>query len=73
MAAKLTKLTHKIAIQQHLVTAVPFADLAPGGQSVNFWIYARTLCWSHAITVVTQTALTLHRACAAGGSQTHCI
>jgi len=36
MAAKLTKLTHKIAI------AVPFAVLAPGGESGNFWIHART-------------------------------
>jgi len=37
MAAKLTRLTHKIAIQLHL--AVPFAVLAPGGQSGNFWIH----------------------------------
>jgi len=34
MAAKLTSLTHKIAKQLHLVpSAVPFAVLAPGGQS----------------------------------------
>jgi len=37
MAAKLTRLTHKIAIQLHLVAeTVPFAVLAPGGQSGNF-------------------------------------
>jgi hypothetical protein len=42
MAAKLTKLTHKIAIPFHLVTAVPFAVLAPGGQSGNFWIHPRS-------------------------------
>jgi len=42
MAAKLTKLTYKIAIQLHLVQrAVPFAVLAPGGQSENFWIHPR--------------------------------
>jgi len=36
MAAKLTRLTHKIMIQPRLVTAVPFAVIAPGGQSRNF-------------------------------------
>jgi len=41
MAAKLTRLTHKIAIQLHLVAAVPFAVLAPGGQSGNFWLHPR--------------------------------
>jgi len=41
MAAKLTRLTHKIAIQLHLVAAVPFAVIAPGGESGNFWIYPR--------------------------------
>jgi hypothetical protein len=35
MAAKLTRLTHKIAIQ--LERAVPLALLVPGGQSGNFW------------------------------------
>jgi hypothetical protein len=43
MEAELTTLTHKIAIQLHLVSAVPFAVLAPGGQSGNFWTYPRTL------------------------------
>jgi hypothetical protein len=44
MAAKLTTLTNKIAIQLHLVAeSLPFAVLAPGGQSVNFWIHTRTL------------------------------
>jgi hypothetical protein len=39
MAAKLTILTHKIAIQPHLVaeSCVLFAILAPGCQSGNFW------------------------------------
>jgi hypothetical protein len=41
MAAKLTRLTHKIAIQLHLVAAVPFTVLAPGGQSGNLWIHSR--------------------------------
>jgi hypothetical protein len=40
MAAKLTRLAHKIAIKLHLVAAIPFAILAPGGQSGNFWIYS---------------------------------
>jgi hypothetical protein len=37
MAAKLTRLTHKIATQLHLVaeSCIPFAVLAPGGQSGN--------------------------------------
>jgi hypothetical protein len=37
MPTKLTTLTHKIAIQ--LQRAVPFAVLAPGGQSGNFWLH----------------------------------
>jgi len=42
MAAKLTRLTHKVAIQLHLVPdSLPFAVLAPGGQSGNFWIHPR--------------------------------
>jgi len=38
MAAKLTRLTHKIAIQLNLVTegAVPFAVLAPVGSPETF-------------------------------------
>jgi len=47
MAAKLTRLTHKIAIQLQLVAererAIPFAVLAPGDQSGSFWIHPRTL------------------------------
>jgi len=43
MVAKLTRLTHEIVIQLHLVTAVPFAVLAPGGQSGNFWINPRVV------------------------------
>jgi len=44
MAAKLTRLTHKIAIQLQLwQRAVPFAVLAPGGQSGNFWIHPRMI------------------------------
>jgi hypothetical protein len=43
MAAKLTGLTHKIAIQMHLLAgAVPFVVLAPCGQSGNFWIHPPT-------------------------------
>jgi len=37
MVAKLTRLTHKIAIQLHLVAeSCTFAVFAPGGQSGNF-------------------------------------
>jgi hypothetical protein len=43
MEAKLTRLTHKIAIQLNLVTALPFAVLSPDGQSGNFWIHPRNL------------------------------
>jgi len=44
IAAKLTRLTHKIAIQLHLVAeSLQFAVLAPGGQSGNFWIHPRKL------------------------------
>jgi len=39
MVSNLTRLTHKIAIQLHLVTALPFAVLTPGGQSRDFWIH----------------------------------
>jgi len=42
MAAKLTRLTHKIAIQRHLV-AFAVAVLAPGGKSGNFWLHPRIL------------------------------
>jgi hypothetical protein len=42
MAAKLTRLTHKIAIQLHLVAeSCTICILAPGGQSGNFWIHPR--------------------------------
>jgi hypothetical protein len=44
MAAKLIRLAHKTAIQVHLLTAVPFAVLAPGGHSGNFWIHIRMYC-----------------------------
>jgi hypothetical protein len=43
IAAKLITLTHKIAIQLHLVRrAVPLAVFAPGGQFGNFWIHPHT-------------------------------
>jgi len=45
MAAKLTKPTHKIAIQLRLVAescTIPFAVFTPGGQSGNFWIHPHT-------------------------------
>jgi hypothetical protein len=41
MAAKLTRLTHKIAIQLYLVIAIQFAVPAPGGQFANLWIHPR--------------------------------
>jgi hypothetical protein len=44
MAAKLTRLTHKIAIQLHLVTAVPFAVLAPGGLSGYSQLNSEYMC-----------------------------
>jgi len=43
MAAKLTRLIHKIAIQLHVAAdSCTFVVLAPGGQSGNFWIHPRT-------------------------------
>jgi hypothetical protein len=43
VAAKLTRLTHKIAIQLHLVAeSVLFVILAAGGQFGNLWIHPRT-------------------------------
>jgi hypothetical protein len=40
MAAQLTRLTHKIAIQLHLMAeSCTICSLAPGGQSGNFWIH----------------------------------
>jgi hypothetical protein len=42
MAAKLTRLTHKIAIQLHLVVdSCTICSFVPGGQSGNFWIHPR--------------------------------
>jgi hypothetical protein len=43
MAAKLARLTHKIAIYSCIWSqrAVLFAVLAPGGQSGSFWIHPR--------------------------------
>jgi hypothetical protein len=38
MTAKLTRRTHKVAIQLHLVAeSCTICVLAPGGQSGNFW------------------------------------
>jgi len=43
MAAKLIRMTHKIAIRLHLVAeSLPFAVLVPGDQSGNFWIHPYT-------------------------------
>jgi hypothetical protein len=41
MAAKLARLTHKVAIKLHLVAeiCIPFTVLSPGGQSGNFGIH----------------------------------
>jgi len=52
MVAKLIRLTHKIAIQLHLV-----ADLAPGGQSGNFWVQPRTTFRKGAIRTLLLTAI----------------
>jgi len=44
MAAKLTRLTHKIAIQLYLVAeSCTISVVAPGGQSRNVWIHPSTL------------------------------
>jgi len=44
MAAKLTRLTYKIAIQLYLMAeSLPFAVLAPGGQSRYFCIHPRRI------------------------------
>jgi hypothetical protein len=43
MEAILTRHTHKITIHLHVVIAVPFAALLPGGQSGNFGIHPRIL------------------------------
>jgi hypothetical protein len=51
VAAKLTRLTHKTAIQLHLV-AESFticSSRPPGGQSGNFWIY---LCLQWPVSVI---------------------
>jgi hypothetical protein len=58
MAAKLTILTHKIAIQLHLVakscTICRFAVLSPGGQFGNFWIHPRVcVCVCVCVSVCT--------------------
>jgi len=42
MAAKLTRLIHRIAIQLRLVAeSCTVCILAPGGQTGNFWIHPR--------------------------------
>jgi hypothetical protein len=42
-AVKLTRLTHKIGIQMHLVAkSCTICSLAPGGKSGNFWIHPRS-------------------------------
>jgi hypothetical protein len=44
MTAKPTRLTHKLAIQLHLVAeSCTFTVLSPGGQSGNFSIHTRML------------------------------
>jgi len=46
MAAKSTRLTHKIAIQLHLVAErCTVVVLAPGGQSGKLWIHPRMLIY----------------------------
>jgi len=58
MATKLTRLTHKRAKKTapSWQKAVPFAVLAPGGQSVNFWIHPRTLCGFWFITLLNRSS-----------------
>jgi len=52
MAAKRTRLIHRIAIQMHLVAeSLPFSVLAPGGQSGNFWLHPR-MVWDSVSTYV---------------------
>jgi len=52
MAAKLTKLTHKITIQLRLLaeSCTICSSLAPGGQSGNFWIHPTILEWRYRST-----------------------
>jgi len=51
MAAKLTRLAHKIALQLHLLAeSCTICSLAPGGQSGNFWIHPRKLVESRCLT-----------------------
>jgi hypothetical protein len=64
MAAKLIRLTHKIAIQLHLVAeSLPLTVLAPGGNSGNFWIHPHiceiTVGTPHRETVCPSRALNL--------------
>jgi hypothetical protein len=54
MTAKLTTLTHKIAIQLNLV-AVAFVVLAPVGQSGNFWIHPLVIVSSASFNSVSFT------------------
>jgi hypothetical protein len=57
MAAKLSRLTHRTEILLHLVQrAVPFAVLAPGGQSGNFWIHPRTRPSTTTKTIIIKSA-----------------
>jgi len=46
MTAKLTRLTHKVAIQLHVVAeSCTICSSRSGGQFGNFWIHPRTsLC-----------------------------
>jgi hypothetical protein len=51
MAAKLTRMAHKIAIKLRLVAeSCTIAVLAPGGQSGNFWIHPSTVLINLAAT-----------------------
>jgi hypothetical protein len=45
MAVKLTRLTHKIVIQLHIVAdSSAICGLSPGSQFGNFWMNPHTLC-----------------------------
>jgi hypothetical protein len=59
MATKLTRLTHKIAIQLHLVAkSSTVCVLAPGGQSGYFWI---TLLFGGGIVLMLLHLMSIYR------------
>jgi len=52
MAAKLTRLTHEIVTRLHLAAdSHTIAVLFAGGQSGNFWIHLRMMCYSPSLSL----------------------